>query len=320
MRNDSKKIIINVRKIKYIVKNREIEFEEKYCVDEETNEEIYDRDIEIENDIALYDLYKKEENLLTSKDIKRIREKYDLNQKEFSNAIGLGEITIHRLENGFIQNDSTDAIIRLAAIPSNMLEMATKNKNKLNDECLEKLLVKLIELLDEKEHKIAKFNIEDFKGLNFNEDNVKEIAKAIIFKYNEEFSKIGKKYNVEVENITHLKLQKLLYFVQGLCLYIFGKPAFDSPIVAWEYGPVVQEIWNNYNLFGKKPIPTLKSDFIISDGVSKIIDIVIAGYGNIEATKLVDITHNELPWIVTEKDCEISNSVIQEYFCSVYDN
>ena len=39
--------------------------------------------------------------------------------------------------------------------------------------------------------------------------------------------------------VTNLKLQKTLYYVQGYYLYRFGKPLFDDEIVNWAYGPVV---------------------------------------------------------------------------------
>jgi uncharacterized phage-associated protein len=45
-------------------------------------------------------------------------------------------------------------------------------------------------------------------------------------------------------NLTHLKLQKLLYFAQGLHLAYSGSPLFDDPIEAWRHGPVVRSIYN----------------------------------------------------------------------------
>ena len=87
---------IKVRKTKANVKGIVIEFDEYYMIDPVTGEEVFDRNIEIENDARLYDIYKKQMNLLTSSEIKNIRKKYDMNQKEFALSIGVGEITIHR--------------------------------------------------------------------------------------------------------------------------------------------------------------------------------------------------------------------------------
>lgn len=69
------------------------------AIDPITNEEIYIRELTIKNDIKLYDMYKKEKGLLQSSEIKNIREKYDLSQKDFSIILGLDETSIERYEN-----------------------------------------------------------------------------------------------------------------------------------------------------------------------------------------------------------------------------
>lgn len=48
----------------YKVKKLEIAFEERIRVSTETKEEVYDAKIEQENDIVLYNLYRKEKGLL----------------------------------------------------------------------------------------------------------------------------------------------------------------------------------------------------------------------------------------------------------------
>ena len=61
---------VKIRRIKANVKGKIIEFDEYYKIDPETGEEVFDRNIEIENDTRLYDIYKKQMNLLTSDEIK----------------------------------------------------------------------------------------------------------------------------------------------------------------------------------------------------------------------------------------------------------
>jgi len=120
--------LIKEREVTTEVKGIKIKFTEKYKVDSKTNEEIFDRDIEQENDIKLYNIYKKRMNLLTTNEIKEIRERYGLSQKDFALALGMGEITINRLENGSIQSEAVDSIIRLSESPRNMLELIEKNR------------------------------------------------------------------------------------------------------------------------------------------------------------------------------------------------
>lgn len=314
---------LRVRKIIAKVKEKEIEFEEYYIIDPNTGEEIFDRNIEIENDLRLYDVYKKQVNLLTSVEIKSIRKKYEMNQKEFALAIGLGEITIHRFENGSIQTESVDSVIRLSEDPDIMYNFLIKNQSNFAEEEYLKFLKNVNSLKSLKEHKIAQFNINDLIHLDFGTEDARNVANQLIVKYNSRVDQISKKYDIEdmcgiAEYITPLKLQKLLYYIQGLAAKIYGIPAFNNALYAWSYGPVVNDVYQIYK--GRNPIMTPADSVKISEGLDKIIDIVISSYGQIEAEKLIDLTHQESPWINTPKDHIINFNLIKGYFEKVYDN
>ena len=67
-----------------------------------TGNEINNHKLDMENDKKLVDAYKEEKELLTSNEIKEIRNMYGMTQKEYAFALGMGEISIHRLEKTFI--------------------------------------------------------------------------------------------------------------------------------------------------------------------------------------------------------------------------
>jgi uncharacterized phage-associated protein len=48
------------------------------------------------------------------------------------------------------------------------------------------------------------------------------------------------------DNITHLKLQKLMYFAQAWYLANINKVLFDEDMQAWAHGPVTPSIWHKY--------------------------------------------------------------------------
>lgn len=96
-------------------------------------EEVYDRDIEIRNDIVLFDAYKKKHNLLTSKEIINIREKYNLSQATFSKIMGFGLKTITRYENGSIQDNTHDNLLRLVDIEDIFYALWIMNKESLTE-------------------------------------------------------------------------------------------------------------------------------------------------------------------------------------------
>lgn len=102
-----------------------------YC--SHCNEEVFDKDTEIRNDILLFDSYKKKQNLLTSKEIISIREKYNLSQATFSKIMGFGLKTITRYENGAIQDNTHDNLLRLANIEDNFFALWIMNKENLTE-------------------------------------------------------------------------------------------------------------------------------------------------------------------------------------------
>lgn len=113
--------------------------------------------------------------------------------------------------------------------------------------------------------------------------------------------------------ITHLKLQKLLYYVYAEFLVRFGKKLFNEPIVAYDYGPVVESVFHNCKGSARSVI-NLDSDMIItsisrlyalsdSQEIDTVIKDVLLRYGHCSAESLVDRTHTKNgPWdLVYEK-------------------
>ncbi|MFW1678599.1 Panacea domain-containing protein [Pontibacter sp. JAM-7] len=102
------------------------------------------------------------------------------------------------------------------------------------------------------------------------------------------------------DNITHLKLQKLLYYTQGWHLAIHGRTLFSSTFEAWAHGPVSPEIYARFKSYGWDPIPTseIVTDFSkVSSGDSEFLDEVWEVYGQFSAKKLEMMTHQESPWL-----------------------
>ena len=314
----NKKDNIRVRKVKVNVKETLIEYDEFYLVDE-NGEEIFDRNIEIENDQRLYDIYKKKNNLLTNEEIKKIRKKYGLTQKEYARVLGVGEITIHRFEKGAIQTEAVDSIMRLSNDVDNMYFLLLQNRKNISESLFNTLLVKIKELQMLKRHALVDLNKFDLNVLDFKPSSVVDIAENLIVSYNSKVDELVKKYDIVPEYITNLKLQKLLYFVQAICLVTFNQKAYPEKILAWSYGPVVNEVYQLYkqnHAEGIKSKSTIKN---LSLGLKKVIEEVINCYGQIDANKLIDFTHEEEPWQKTKINDEIAIDLIKNYYNKVYD-
>ncbi len=308
---------LRIRKVSVDVKGFLIDFDEYYLVDE-NGKEIFDRNIEIENDQRLYDIYKKKNNLLTNEEIKKIRKKYDLTQKEYALVIGVGEVTVHRFEKGSIQTEAVDSIMKLSNDPDNMYFLLLQNRKNVDDILYNSLLNRIKELQKLKKHALIDINDFDLNVLEFEEESAIDIANAIIHIYNSKVDELVKNYNITPEYITNLKLQKLLYFVQALCLMIFGERAFPEKILAWSYGPVVNEVYQKYKKNHSGELSYNGSCKNLSTGLLEVIKRVINSYGSYDVNKLIDFTHEEEPWKATNINDEISLSLIKDYYNKVY--
>ena len=103
------------------------------------------------------------------------------------------------------------------------------------------------------------------------------------------------------EAMTHLKLQKLLYFTQAWYLANFDRPIFDEDMQAWTHGPVVPSIYDKYkaNRWG---VLDIEKSVNLPDDLIPFLSELNRVYGQYSAKKLEEITHLEDPWKVTRGD------------------
>jgi uncharacterized phage-associated protein len=97
--------------------------------------------------------------------------------------------------------------------------------------------------------------------------------------------------------MTHMKLQKLVYYSQAWSLVWDEQQLFEEKIEAWINGPVVPVLFQS-----------LKGSFLVSsDSVpgnstnlnqvqKETVDSVLDFYGGFSSQYLSDLTHLEAPW------------------------
>jgi uncharacterized phage-associated protein len=125
--------------------------------------------------------------------------------------------------------------------------------------------------------------------------------------------------NEEREGITNLKLQKILYFAQAYYLAKLDKPLFENPILAWEYGPVVSEVYRKYKSNGSNAIISEKDTRLISNEDKENLKKIWASFGGYSASRLVDISHAHTPWknAHSSGSNEISQKAIKDYYTPI---
>lgn len=118
------------------------------------------------------------------------------------------------------------------------------------------------------------------------EKSIEMNAKYIISYFNEK--------NIDV---TNLKLQKLLYFLEAIYMVLEdANSLFDEDFYAWDFGPVNDKIYQIYKYYGNFPI-SLDEKININPNNKKYIEELFRNFSEFKAFELVSISHQEgSPW------------------------
>lgn len=101
-----------------------------------------------------------------------------------------------------------------------------------------------------------------------------------------------------IRDLSPMKLQCLLFFIQSWHLKLYNQPLFDDLIERWNYGPMVRDVYNEFQTFGSSPITSFATDalgyqpFIQDhDTMSKeLIKRIFDVYGKFSASQLSNMT------------------------------
>ncbi|MEV2910044.1 type II toxin-antitoxin system antitoxin SocA domain-containing protein [Paenibacillus larvae] len=145
------------------------------------------------------------------------------------------------------------------------------------------------------------------------------------------------KFIISTIPVSHLKLQKLLYYAYATFLMATGKKLFKEPLVAFRYGPVVEEVFHKYKVNGSSQIDykedgtfcIYKDDMIVKPSYMRVASSehgilavgcilkVLGEYQSYSAEELVEKTHQVGgPWDRVYEEgmnCEITDEVIKKY-------
>jgi uncharacterized phage-associated protein len=98
------------------------------------------------------------------------------------------------------------------------------------------------------------------------------------------------------EEISNLKLQKLLYYAQAWHLGMCGEPLFAEKFQAWVSGPVIPDLFWRYKEFGIDAIPRPEVVPSLPRSTAEFLDEVAAVYMPLDVWQLHWKTRAEAPW------------------------
>jgi uncharacterized phage-associated protein len=105
------------------------------------------------------------------------------------------------------------------------------------------------------------------------------------------------------DHVSHLKIQKLVYYAQAWHYTICGIALFNEPIQAWKRGPVIRSVYKRF--IDILPFSEIQSKTAIIPGLilptGKTLDILVdvrKEYGDCSSSYLEKLTHREDPWLM----------------------
>ncbi len=122
--------------------------------------------------------------------------------------------------------------------------------------------------------------------------------------------------------LTNMQLQKLVYIAHGYCLAKLQKPLFYNNIHAFEWGPVIPNLYKTLSHYRagevKDFIATDESPIAEDSAEMEIIREVWQDYGELSGLELSDLTHRKgTPWSETWRTNQygvISDELIAEHY------
>lgn len=103
-------------------------------------------------------------------------------------------------------------------------------------------------------------------------------------------------------SVSPMKLQKLMYFIYRDYLQKTNEPLFIEEFQAWQYGPVLQSVYDEFKTFKANRITRFAKTannevYIINESLDPILSLVINSvwnqYKNLDGITLSQITHKD---------------------------
>lgn len=300
-------------------KGKEVNVIENIAYCKKCGEDLFVEEIEEDNLKRLYEKYRQVAGIIKPEQIIKLREKYDLSQRELGSILGWGKMTINRYERGGLPSQSHSDLLKLMLEDEELFKekveeaynkgrISKKTYNKISDKFVDniKFLIKkhIINLLSHEENIYNGYKKFDFEKV---ENLISYIADKI-------------------DDLYQTNLNKLLWYLDFINYRYFVTSITGLRYVKYTYGPVIEkrgyiEILNypsekftieeQESIDGKSTIIKIKSNknydmSIFDEEEIKVINMVINKFKNINCREISQISHEEIAWIETPFDELIS--------------
>ena len=278
----------------YNVRGEPTEIEAEVVTCQKCREKIFNEERDSRNLEKAYSQYRKKHNLLSQSEIRTIREKYGLSQRALSRLLGWGEITIHRYENGAIQDNVHDSLLRFIEDPENMQRLSEANRNKLPSYVVARLENKIASFLEEDKEQAFQVSFERYVShqhvdstSGFKEYDLEKLENMILYLVK------------RLDGVLKTKLNKLLWYCDFLNFKETSLSISGSQYLRLQYGPVP----NNYDFI---------TDMMRDEGLLDKMEVIFnarAGVVGEEFTALAEPQED----MFSEKELQVMNFVADTF-------
>ena len=318
------------KEVEYKIEKRELkEFRgievntfENVAICNECNQDLYVNKIEDENNERIYKIYREKANIIKAEDIVKLREKYDISQRELTAILGLGKMTINRYERGGLPTKSQSDYIKLLIENEDRFIEKVKEAYE-NNNITEKTYKKIVS--EGQEKNISKKRVQE---------NIRRYLKEVLNRkpdiYNgyksldlEKIENIISYIASKVKNLTITSLNKYLWYIDMLS---FNKRAVAITGLTYQnqkFGPtIVYKKYDELSLlddkYQREDIETENGNTTkiisnenfnldkINDSEKEIIDTIIKLLKNKKVTDISEMSHREDGWKKTKRLEKIS--------------
>jgi uncharacterized phage-associated protein len=119
------------------------------------------------------------------------------------------------------------------------------------------------------------------------------------------------------EDLSHMKLQKLIYCAYGWSLAVLDERLFAEKIQVWKYGPIINSVYCRFRRFGMRRITLLPKEELLEQHNKELILQVWDNYKSWTERNLSTASHEpDAPWALAKArhDFILRDDEIKGYF------
>ena len=286
-----------------------------YYLCETSGEQFTSTQLDELNTQQLYNQYRDRHNLPFPEDIRRIREAYGLSAVKMAEVLGFGVNSYRNYEQGEVPSQSNGKLIQLVNDPRQfraLVEIA----DTLPEEAKIRLLRKIDHLIEEKENRLLRFDVEDYllsKGLpdeysGYRTPSLARLTEMVIF-FTEQLQPWKTQMNKLLFYADFLLFQRTCFSMSGtryraitmgpvpnnynsIFEYMANNDAVDIQTTNFPNGGIGEQF---------KPQAGRKFDAKVFDNAeTQVLEEVVNRFRQSTTPEIIETSHQERAWIENE--------------------